>query len=216
MMIGDNSAESGSHTVDETGHQARTQTPGAGPHQKRTRNWKKFLEDRGLLVERVLLVLQFMESQQIDLAILLWAISWNVPELTSHDRVRFMRTSLMVSDELPVILSRWYQPPRNHGAGIRTKGASAAMQSWAIETVCNTVDQEMAALKNTMDSPQQELTEESLLGIKWNDMINEVKINAPTMWTLFRHASYTPKQDSRNKNKNPDPVNSINICSQYY
>ena len=190
----------------ETRQQTRTRSQSLDPHQQRTRNWMKFLQDDGLLVERVLLVLHYMESQQVDLAILIWAISWNVSELITNPTVRFMRTSLMVSDELPLILARWHKPPRTHGSGTRTKAGCKVMDAWALDTVFETVDHEMDALKPIMDSPQQHLSEESLLGIKWQDVIQDVKASAPTTWSLFRRIAYTPKQDSRNKTKNPDPV----------
>jgi len=147
-----------------------------------------------------------MESLEIDLAILLWAVSWNVPELVSDSRVRFMRTSLMKSDELPTILAHWHRPPRTHGTGTRTTAANLTMESWAKETVCKAMDIELRALTLAMSSPQDELTEESLLSIQWQDMIDKVKVKAPTVWYLLRHCAYTPNQEKRNKIKNPDPV----------
>ena len=62
-----------------------------------------------------------MKSIDINLAILVWAISWNVEDLINHKAVVFERTSLMLSEELPQILRNWLKPPRQHSAGIRTK-----------------------------------------------------------------------------------------------
>jgi hypothetical protein len=45
-----------------------------------------------------------MDRLHLNLPLLLWAISWNVPSLTANNRIRFARTALMVSDELPAIL----------------------------------------------------------------------------------------------------------------
>jgi hypothetical protein len=46
-----------------------------------------------------------MKSLDINLPILLWAISWNVPELTSDFNVAAERTALMVSEELSMGMS---------------------------------------------------------------------------------------------------------------
>ena len=147
-----------------------------------------------------------MKTQDINLPILLWAISWNVPELISDPDVSAERTALMVSTELPQILACWHTPPRRHNTGIRTKGARDVMDRFALETVSSTVSREMEALKPIVTSPQEELSEESLLSIKWKDMIDRVNRTAPVMWKLFRQAACTSKQDSRNTVKNPDAV----------
>jgi hypothetical protein len=166
----------------------------------------EFLNRSGLLVERVLMVLDYMESLQVDLAILLWAVSWNIPELVSHPKVRFTRTSLMLSDELPVILAHWHQPPRTHSAGIRTKAACDTMNKWAVCTVSEAIGEEIQSLIPIMCSPQEELSEELLLSIRWGDLISEVKYLAPTLWSIICYTAHTPKQEIRNKNKEPDTV----------
>ena len=68
-------------------------------------------------------VLDFMKSVDINLPILLWAISWNIPELISDPKVSAERTALMISDELPDILAHWRLPPRKHNSGIRTRSS---------------------------------------------------------------------------------------------
>jgi hypothetical protein len=154
-----------------------------------------------------------MESQQVDLGILLWAISWNVQELISNPTAHFMQTSLMVSNKLPLVLSQWHKPPQTHSTGTRTKAAGKAMTSWALELICDDLDQEMHQLKLVMDSPQQELSEASLLGIDCQEMINDIKLSTPTMWTLFCCTAYTAKQELRNMAKNPDPVKLPDVYS---
>ena len=83
--------------------------------------------DNQSLSERVRQVLDFMKSVNINLPILLWAISWNIPELISDPKVSAERTALMLSDELPRILAHWRQPPRKHNTGIRTRAAYVTM-----------------------------------------------------------------------------------------
>jgi hypothetical protein len=55
-------------------------------------------------------VLSCMKQQKINLPILLDALSWGDadPEIQYY-----ARTSIMVSDELPGILRRWYKPPQS-------------------------------------------------------------------------------------------------------
>ena len=57
------------------------------------------------LAQHVRLVLDFMKSVDINLPILLRAISWNILELVSDLNTSAERMALMVSDELPGILA---------------------------------------------------------------------------------------------------------------
>jgi hypothetical protein len=143
-----------------------------------------------------------MEELHVNLPILLWAISWNVEELISNPQARFARTSLMISEELPGILTHWHQPPRQHNAGVRTKAAKLAMNNWALETLCDTADDELLALGPAMQLPQEDLSEETLLDIRIQDMIPEVQANAPVLWKLISSLTCTQKQVRRNKTKN--------------
>jgi hypothetical protein len=154
----------------------------------------------------VLQVLDLMDTLHLNLPLFLWAISWNVPKLTADTHVRFARMALMVSDELPGILAHWHQPPHSHGQGIRTKAAKKSLNDWALDTICETLDNELAMLKLTMSLSQQDLSEEALLSISWKDMLLEVKSMALTLWKLFRYTLYTPRQQQRNQSKDPDAV----------
>jgi len=182
------------------------QVPSSDPHIRQTDRCRKFLDNSGDISNRVLQVLALMDALHINLPLFLWAISWNVPELTSDHQVRFARTALMVSDELPGILAHWHRPPRSHGQGIRTKAARKALNDWAVEIICETLDDELSILKSTMSLPQQDLSEEVLLSISWKEMIQEVKAKAPMLWKLFRYTMCTPRQQQRNQSKDPDAV----------
>ena len=183
-----------------------SQSTRTSPYQHRNRNLRRFLEDTGQLVPRVLAVLNFMRQQNIDLSSLLWAISWNVEELTGNTLVSWERTSLMLSDNLPAILHNWLRPPRHHSAGVRTKAAGQVMRSWAVDTVCDTINDEMRGLKELFKSPPSELSQEKLTEIDFADMISEVSKTAPTLWKVLRNAAYTPRQEKKNVLKNPDMV----------
>jgi hypothetical protein len=129
-----------------------------------------------------------MRTNNVTLSTLLWAISWNVEELNSNQRVVFERTSLLVSDELPQILRNWYKPPRRHTAGIRTRGAKESLFKWAMETVSDSVNLEMNALKQHLRLPPSEVTDD-LVEIKLGDLVNTVSSAAPVLWKLLHHAA---------------------------
>jgi hypothetical protein len=173
---------------------------GLSPYQQRTRNLLQFLTNSGLqvLMERVISVLEYMKSIDINLAILIWVISWNVEDLINHKVLVFERTSLMLSEELPEVLRNWLRPPRQHSAGVRTKAARQALNKWALRTVCETINDEMKGLKTFLKSSPADVSEESLLSIQLDNMVSEVSTMAPTLWYVLRHAAYTSKQDKRN------------------
>ena len=104
-----------------------------------------------------------MKLVDINLPNLLWAISWIIPEFISDPNVSAERTALRVSEELPGILAHWRHPPRKHNSGIRTRAAFVAMNKFALDMVGN----EMDTLDEVFKSPQDELSEESLLSVKW-------------------------------------------------
>jgi hypothetical protein len=114
--------------------------------------------------------------------------------------------ALMVSDELPGILAHWQCPPWKHNSGIWTKATYDVMNKFALDTVLEVLGNEMDTLDEVFKSPQGELLEESLLSIKWKEMMADVRCEAPTTWTLFQHVAYTQKQESRNMKKNPETV----------
>ena len=131
--------------------------------------------------------------------------SWNVLKLISNNCVCFARTALIVSNELPGILAHWNRPPCFHGQGIHTKAARKAIVDWALETICEKLDDELSILKPTMSLSQQGLSEEVLLAISWKEK-PEGKSKAPMLWKLFQYALYMLKQEQQNQWKDPDMV----------
>lgn len=172
----------------------------------RTRRLKQAALAAGDLTARVLTVLDCMDAQNIDLPIFLWALSWNIDGLITDHQARYQRTTLMLSDELPDILSAWETPPRHHGHGVRTKGGREAVRGFALELVSRLVEEEIEEVVSQMRRPPEEMTEDTLLSINWQDVINETRVAAPITWGLLRRAAYTPSQDIRNTVKSPDAV----------
>ena len=87
-----------------------------------------------------------MKSVDINLPAFLWAMSWNITELSSNPKVSAKITALMLSDELPEILAHWHRPPRKHNHGVCTKATYDTMNTFALETVLETINDEMGSL----------------------------------------------------------------------
>ncbi|KAI0670268.1 hypothetical protein C8Q78DRAFT_1090586 [Trametes maxima] len=147
-----------------------------------------------------------MRSLRLDLPLLLWSMSYNVPELVEDQLVKFERTALLSSSELPSLLRAWHKPPRSHGRGIKSKGGSRAIDVFALERVVSTVRREMVDIGVYMRTEPSDLSADNLLSIKISDMKAAVKACAPTLWSLLRQCSWTSRQAKRNTMKDPDTV----------
>ena len=119
-----------------------------------------------------------MESLHLNLPILLWALSWNdsYPDFVSNDKAHFARTVLTTSELLPRILKIWHHPPCIHNRGVQTEAACQAMEDWALDTVCDILDKELDNLEEYLKFLQEELSQDTLLAIKWDNLISNVKI----------------------------------------
>ncbi|OBZ71409.1 hypothetical protein A0H81_08551 [Grifola frondosa] len=153
-----------------------------------------------------------MRSKDLDLPLLLWALSWNVPALVTDLLAKYERTSLLVSAELPDILSKWYKPPCEHRRGIKTMGASKTITQFSLDCVQTVANREMCKVGQFMQRSPDELSEEELLAIKWDDLKQTVRAKAPTVWSLLRRCSWTVKQHKRNTMKDPDSVGIHNFA----
>ncbi|KIK03027.1 hypothetical protein K443DRAFT_504218, partial [Laccaria amethystina LaAM-08-1] len=109
-----------------------------------TRFLKQELEGENV-AEIIREVLDFMSSKHINLPLFLDALSWGDPGCHSDAKIQYARTSLMVSDELPGILERWYHPPRGSrkGKGKRPAGAQQVLRDFARKCVVDCVDREI-------------------------------------------------------------------------
>jgi hypothetical protein len=70
----------------------------------------------GPLVEKIVKVLEVMEDLKINLTIFLDALSWGDVACISNATAHYACTGLMKSEELPLILHRWWKPPRAPGS----------------------------------------------------------------------------------------------------
>ena len=82
------------------------------PYHQQSASFMTFLKWIGAseVCQCVLDVLTYMESLQLNLPILLWALSWNKAylSLVSNNKAHFARTTLTTSNLLPKILRLWH------------------------------------------------------------------------------------------------------------
>ncbi|KAJ7762556.1 hypothetical protein B0H16DRAFT_1807104 [Mycena metata] len=160
------------------------------------------------MVDKVNNVLDIIQQQGLDLAIFLDAVCWGDAACISDSKIQFARTGLMVSDELPGILQRCYNPPRRgqKGKGKRPAGGRRALLDFATHCVSDTIDREMKMSAHLFLSPPEELSEKHLTTLDFEEMRDLMQIHAPVLWRVLRRAAYTPTQVTRNKHKDPDMV----------
>ncbi|KAI0756508.1 hypothetical protein C8Q80DRAFT_1051872, partial [Daedaleopsis nitida] len=154
-------------------------------------------------------VLACMEEHKIDLPLLLWAISYNEPELVDDHCVRFARTALLSSEEMSGLLKVWARPPRKHGQGTRSKGASTALDVFAMERVSNFLQRELSAVGAFFRTFPEDLSEDALLSIDLSEVIATVQSIAPILWSTFRSCAWTSCQEKENVWKDPDVVTTM-------
>ncbi|KAJ7262056.1 hypothetical protein C8J57DRAFT_1719626 [Mycena rebaudengoi] len=179
-----------------------------------TRQMKARLAGTDILA-KVLTVLDCMSSQGLALPHFLDSLSWGNAACHANAKVRYHRTALMVSDELPQILERWHRPPRRSGSrqGARPAGARLVLEKFANSCVSSCIEREIKLSAPLFLSPPKELSEEHLTSFDFNEFKSRVKRRNPTLWSLLRHSAYSALQESRNKEKDPEMV-ILNIISQ--
>ena len=172
---------------------------------EQTRRKKAALHGQDLL-PKVLCILDAISNEGLTLSLFLNALSWGDESCTANDRVRFARTGLLLSEELPDILARWYKPPRNKNKGRRPAGARQAMETFAINCVLQLLEQEMEHAATLFASPPSELSEIHLTSFDFKAFISTLKSRCPTTWRVIEQMSYSDNQRMRNTHKSPDMV----------
>lgn len=162
------------------------------------------------LPQKLEIILTTMDTLGINLPIFLDALSWGDVACTRNPKIRYARTSLMTSAELPKILRRWWKPPRSTSHISRVKGGREAMENFAAECTEDLLNRELEAVAKFLLSPAgEDIREENFTSIIFEELIESMKAAAPRLWSLLRSLAYTPKQERRNKQKDPEKV-SIN------
>ncbi|KAJ7938842.1 hypothetical protein B0H13DRAFT_1496236, partial [Mycena leptocephala] len=110
----------------------------------------------------VKMILALMDGIGINVPIFLDALSWGDAACTLDAKIRYERSALLNSTELPNILQRWWKPPRRPGSKkARPKGATAAMQNFAFNCSLQVLELELENLADIFKSPAgPDVTEE--------------------------------------------------------
>jgi hypothetical protein len=160
------------------------------------------------LAELIKAVLIFMDGLGINLSIFLDGLSWGDVGCIQDAKIRYERSALMNSKELPGILRRWWKPPRPTGLKKqRPRGAAQVMKGFTVECMETVLDQELEDIALSLSSPAgKDIQEENLTSVIFKKMIDDMQIQAPVLWRLLRNMAYTQSQQARNAEKNPDKV----------
>ncbi|KAI0634114.1 hypothetical protein C8Q77DRAFT_1056061 [Trametes polyzona] len=150
-------------------------------------------------VERVRRILEFMESLDMNLPIFLDALSWGDDGCTSDPKVRYERTALMHSEELPRILERWYRVPRaseSRSHYVRPAGARRALEDFAMKCAAEVLDRELESSAHIFRSPKDSLSEAALTAFDFAEVACKLQepTCAPRSWTLLYGAMQRQRQ----------------------
>ncbi|KAF7980087.1 hypothetical protein HWV62_39892 [Athelia sp. TMB] len=203
---------------EHTDAQARSAKITAGPaiSVENTQGLKERLS--GSLVNSMHRVLDALAMEGMNLPLFLDALSWGTPECVRDPRIRYARSSLMHSEELPVILRHWWKPPRTEASNkSRPKGAKLVMESFAAEVARHNLSRELDNIAASFSSPgEEDITEETLTSFSFGRIVAETQLAAPRLWQLLRELAYTPQQQKRNTHKNPDKIVLMTISQLSY
>ena len=83
------------------------------------------------------------------------------------------------------------------------------MDSFARECCQDILDQELESIAGLLVSPTgDDIKEETLTSLVFDEMIEEMKTHALTLWCILQGLAYTPEQEKRNTENNPDKMRS--------
>ena len=164
---------------------------------------------------RVRAVLIFMDSVGLNLPLFLDYLSWGDVECVKDPQIRYERTALMVSDELPIVLKRWLSPPRGQDThDVRAMGGKKYLEQFVVDCMQDIGSRELATLRSTARHLKRDLSQAQLTKMSLDDVVKTYKcmnlgVGAPRLWTVLQHLACTTDQQSRNTYKSPTLVCSI-------
>ncbi|KAI0744525.1 hypothetical protein C8Q76DRAFT_804787 [Earliella scabrosa] len=147
------------------------------------------------MVERVCAVLKYMEDLEMNLPIFLDALSWGDDDCIVNPKVQYARTALMVSEELPRILDRWYKVPHastSRTRHVRPQGARKALEKFAMNCVADIIDRELEATAPIFRSRKNALSEDGLKSFQFAEVASQLEgdSGAPNTFALLRGAMH--------------------------
>ncbi|KAH6877028.1 hypothetical protein BKA70DRAFT_1127733 [Coprinopsis sp. MPI-PUGE-AT-0042] len=152
------------------------------------------------------------ESPAIDLPIYLDAVSWGSEECIRDASIRFQRSALLHSSQLPGILDRWETPPRSSSGITRPVGASNALESFAVKTTARLIEKELKVIGPLLRLPSgKDITREELTSRPVESVIQQMKEKGTLLWELLENCLASRDQRSRNTHKDSEKV----TCKSY-
>ncbi|KAG6373120.1 hypothetical protein JVT61DRAFT_6722 [Boletus reticuloceps] len=152
-----------------------------------------------------------MNGLRLDLPLFLNLLSWGDTDCTTHPKIHYARTALMVSKELPSIIARWHQPPCSRtSTHHRARGGQITLERFAFTCVGTVIEKELDVIKDVLACPKEDLSMEDLTSLFIEDLI--LKLSAlgfggtPKFWSVLLRLTRTERQKARNTEKNPDLV----------
>jgi len=123
-------------------------------------------------------VLHYMNSLGLNLPLFLDLLSWGDQDCIAHPKIRYERSALMASEELPSILSRWHKPPHTQtSTHRRAQGAKYPLECFVFSCVKSVIENELEGIRAVMLCPAEDLSLDELTGIFLEDLV--LKFSSP-------------------------------------
>ena len=157
-------------------------------------------------------VLEAMEKNNFDLPGFLLAILWGSEPCTQDATIRRVRTKLVQSNALPVIVHNLWKPPRQSGSkNVRSEGAKGVMESFAKACMAAILENEMKELESVLRTDERLLVGNNLTGVHLGKIATQMSMQSPTIWNLLYAAAFSAEHERRKTKKRPDKVNNVSV-----
>lgn len=138
-------------------------------------------------------------------------VSWGDLDCITHPKIRYERSVLMVTEELPLIIAWWHQPPWfANSMHVRAHGATTLLECFAFNCVGDVIGNELKGIRDVLQCPPEDLSMKELYTLFVEDPI--LKLSSPgfcgtlKLWFLLLGLVQSNKQQSHNISKVPDMV----------
>lgn len=177
------------------------QPPDVNPARRSTASKKQNLTPQ-MTYNAVKETVKTMNENRIDLPIFLEAVSWGNEACIRDEEVKFQRTSLLHSRELPEILRKWHKPPRTSEGMTRPTGAKATTEAFAIETTIEIITTELKVLGPLLRLPAgKDVKVEEVTRLKAADLTRLIQSNAPVLWRVLNECLTTNTATQKDREK---------------
>ena len=151
-------------------------------------------------------VLDVLKEGEMDVVGFLDALCWGNKLAIADPTTKGARTSLLHSDRLATVVSRWLSPPRTTKGGPRAEGAKRVLLPVVIKAVEKIIKTEMDAVVEELKEDSADITERSVLGSVMEEVQETVQVMAPVFYRLVKTAAWSEEQEERNTLKEPTKV----------